>query len=248
MKIGMWLMTAAMIVALGIAHTDTQAKSAQAATSADAENDAQQALLWEARHLIDAGKRAEAIATIDKVLAYYEAKYPEGKQRWFVARDPQESLAYMLIAAADMDKGTDKRSASALVNWWSEAYYLKGYTLVELGQPGKAKEAFENAIRLSPYNSQYLSELGNFYLTEKNWQKAMEFDNKADDAAAFSLADQKVSDSTRAKRGLGYALVELNRIDEAEAKYKECLALDANDKKAQQELDYVRSLKAKNKK
>lgn len=105
--------------------------------------------------------------------------------------------------------------------------------------------AFEHAIALSPYNSQYISELGNLYQSEKNWPKALERYTAADDGAAFTPESQQIGDSTRAKRGIGYVLIELGRFDEAERKYQECLALDPHDEKAKQGLEYIRSVRSK---
>jgi hypothetical protein len=42
-------------------------------------------------------------------------------------------------------------------------------------------------------------------------------------------------------------LNELGRLDEAEKKYKQCLATDAKDAAATRELEYVRGLQAKKK-
>lgn len=44
---------------------------------------------------------------------------------------------------------------------------------------------------------------------------------------------------------MGYALVELKRLDEAEKMYRQCLELDKNDSKASNELRYIQNLKAK---
>lgn len=43
----------------------------------------------------------------------------------------------------------------------------------------------------------------------------------------------------------GYALVELRRWDEAEARYRQALALDPNDAKAKNELVYIAEQRAK---
>jgi Flp pilus assembly protein TadD len=51
----------------------------------------------------------------------------------------------------------------------------------------------------------------------------------------------------RARRGLGYVLVEMGKLNEAEKKYQQCLAADPKDTKAAQELEYVRGLRAKTK-
>ena len=248
---GSSVLVVVMLAVLSSAHAQTstqaQVKSEATGKSSDHEQDAQQSLLAEARRQIDEGKTADAIATTDKIIGYYESKYPDAKHRWFVARTGQETLAYMAMAAVDMDKGTDKRGASALIVAWADTYYLKGYALVELRRAEDAKAALEHAIHLSPYNSQYLSELANIYQDEKNWAKAFVLYTEADAFANFSPSDREVIDTTRAKRGQGYVYIELNHLDEAEAEYKACLALDANDTTAQNELAYIRAVRANSK-
>ena len=44
---------------------------------------------------------------------------------------------------------------------------------------------------------------------------------------------------------MGFAYVELNRLDDAEAMYRQCLELDKNDAAAMRELRYVQGVKAK---
>jgi Flp pilus assembly protein TadD len=54
---------------------------------------------------------------------------------------------------------------------------------------------------------------------------------------------------SRAMRGVGFAvgfaLIELGRLDEAEKKFRQCLDLDKGDKKAIAELNYLQNLREK---
>jgi Flp pilus assembly protein TadD len=69
----------------------------------------------------------------------------------------------------------------------------------------------------------------------------------AEEHAALSPDDAKTEELGRARRGVGYVLVELRKLDEAEKKYQQCLKENPKDKKAAAELEYVRRLKAKEK-
>jgi Flp pilus assembly protein TadD len=139
----------------------------------------------------------------------------------------------------------DRRSAIDVGPTWSHAQYLKGYALVELQRIPDARRALERAIELAPANAQFRSELGHTYQIDKSWTKALEAFTEAERATAFSLDDEKVRHQTRALRGQGFALIEMGRLEEAEARYRRCLALDADDQVAQMELRLIERLRAR---
>ena len=205
-------------------------------------------LLEEARRLIDAKKPQAAIDKCDKVISLFKDHYAAGKEKVYCARTSAESLGYLLQSAAEIDKGVfekGKGKAIVLSGTWASAYFMKGYALQELGLTGEAKSALQLAIGLSPWNSQCLSELGSVYKMEKNWKEAKKAYEAAEEHAGLAPDSSKAFELGVARRGLGYVLVELGQINEAEKKYLECLRDDPHDTKAAAELEYVRKLKAK---
>jgi Flp pilus assembly protein TadD len=205
-------------------------------------------LLQEARALIDAKKPQPAIEKCERVIASFKAQYGKSKSRIYCAQTSAENLGYLLMAAAAINKGefeADKKDAIVLSSTWSTAYFIQAYALQELGRIAEAKSALQLALELSPWNSRYLSELGSIYLLEKNWTKAKEAFEKAEEQAPMSPDDSKAEVLGRARRGLGYVCVELGQLDEAEKKYRQCLAADPKDTKAANELEYVRGIRAK---
>ncbi len=68
---------------------------------------------------------------------------------------------------------------------------------------------------------------------------------RAPRSAEVSPPEVKTRELTRALRGTAYVDVELGRLDDAEALYVRCLALDPNDAKAAGELRYVRAQQSK---
>ena len=213
-----------------------------AAAGGDPDKDPQMMkLLQDARHLIDSKNPAAAIAKCDAVIGAYKAHYGDSKQKIFCARSPEESLGLMMKAAVD------KNNAIALSFIWSDAYFMKAYALEDLGRIGEAKATLQQALKLSPFNAQYLAEMGQIYAREKNWSKAKQLYQEAEDHASLSPPASKADDLAKARRGLGYVLVELGKLDEAEKKYQQCIAANPNDTKAKAELQYVREQKAKRK-
>ncbi len=211
-----------------------------AATSGDPEKDPQmKQLLQDAGHLIEHKKADAAIPMCDAVIGAYSVYYNGGKQKVYCARSSTQSLGSLLQAAAD------KNNAITLSSTWADAYFLKSYALQELHRVNEAKGELGLALKLSPFESHYMNELAEIYGLEKNWAKAKELYQRAEDAANLAPDAIRANELARARRGLGYVLVELGKLDEAEKKYQECLVADPNDGKAKAELAYVREQKAK---
>ncbi len=205
-------------------------------------------LLEEARTLITKKQPEEGIVNCDKVIARFKSQYANTKETVYCARSSAETLGYLLQAAAALDNGKfekGKKNAIVLSSTWASAYFLKGYALQELGRIGDAKATLKLALELSPWSSLYLSELGSLYKLEKNWPEAKKTFAMAEEHAALSPENLRASELGLARRGLGYVLVELGQLAEAEKKYQQCLKDDPKDTKAAAELEYVRGLKAK---
>jgi len=196
-------------------------------------------LLLDGRKLLDARKPAEAITEcFDRVINNFKAKYGDYKEQIYCARTKSETLMYLLMASKE------KRNAKAVSAVWSDAYFMKGYALIDLGRISEAKSYIEQALVLSPHNSEYLSELGHIYQVEKNWPKSLAAFKAAEDAAnSFSPEENKKFELARARRGVGYVLVEMGQLDQAEEKYRQCIESDPTDGKAKAEFEYIRKLK-----
>ena len=193
------------------------------------------------RVLTQEKKPAEAIPYFDRVIASYESRYSDRNIRYFSARFPTESLFYVLDAA-----NNDKGATRVVSANWAYAHYTKGYALIELGRIADAKVALGRAVQLAPENSQILSEYGHVFEIEKAWPQALEIFRRAERAAKeFSPPDKHDAELARAWRGMGYSLIEMQRYDEAETLYRQCLDLNKDDRSALRELAYLRSLKAK---
>lgn len=239
-------------IAFGVLFVFVCAIPAQrAASPPDPDNDpTMRQLLQQAQTFVDEKKPELAGEKCDEIIARFKAYYDSRKEKVYCARTSAESLGYLVKAAAAMDKGEfdpGKTKAITLSSIWSNAYFLKAYSLVELGQIADARSAILAAVELSPWNCKYLCELGSIYQLEKNWTKAMETFELAEGQASLGPDDVKAAELGLARRGMGYVLVELGRLGEAEKKYQQCLAADPNDRKAARELEYVRGLRAKTK-
>lgn len=209
----------------------------------DADEAKLQQMIVEGVNLLRAGRQAEAISLqFDRVISAYEAKFNDPNVDYYCARHQGEALLYLVQAAS----GDKKRNALVVSLNWALAYYFKGYAFIELKRLADARPPLERAVALSPQNAQFLGELGYYHQTQKDWPGAYALFKRAEEAArGFSPPELRNKELARAWRGMGYALIEMKRLDEAEALYRKCLELDANDALAQHELRYLLSLKAK---
>ena len=216
----------------------------------DEQTQAARALLQAGIDLAKAGKCREAIDEgFDKVVALFEARFAEDRAGVRCGRSSTAALAQGLEAALG---GGD---VVVLGPEWPEALYYKAYCLVELGDPAQAKSMLQRALELMPGDPMYLCELGDLVLRESAWQQALDTFEQALNSAR-TMADEPLGAAgtlggrtlvqwqTRALRGQGFALVELQRLDAAEQAYRRVLELDPSDEKAKKELDYLSGLRA----
>ncbi len=191
---------------------------------------------------IKSGRREAAIALADQVIAQYRAWYADEHRTLYAAQEAGEALLYLAMASKE------KRDALVVSHAWGDAYGLKAYALVELGRLKEAREAIDAAIALSPLNSKYLSELGYLHQLDSQWAEALEvYKRSAEGAEAVAPEEYRKQLVGVALRGQGYALIEMGRLDEAEALYRRCLEIDKEDRKAANEMLYIESLRKKSK-
>lgn len=177
--------------------------------------------------------RAAISEYYDPVIASYEAMYTDSHWRYFSARSLAEALLYTV-------QGANAHAATKVVSRnWTESHFLKGYALVDLHELDAARVELEAALKLAPHNSQVLAELGGVYNQQKNFTKALEAYQLAEEDSAYSPPEAKNIDRARACRAQGYAYVELRQWDDAERMYRQSLALDKNDQHSQQEIKYI---------
>ena len=214
--------------------------------AADPFDDAQWATLLKGVALVEQKQPAQAITTsFEPVIAAYASRYSKTDKVFYSAQTMPETLMYLGDAASRNKDGSDTRNAVVLGPGWGYAWFWKGYALGELGDNAGAQVALQEALRLSPYSSHFLSELGYTYLRDKRWIETLSTYESADAFVVFAPDEDQKRERGVAWRGQGYALVELGRFDEAEAKYRACLKLDPQDEKARGELAYVLEQKAK---
>ena len=215
-----------------------------AGATARSEEKSYAAKLEQAALLVSQKQFAQAQSLLGEVLLHYNQTFREEKTLVYSSRDPKETFAYVLEAATSKDE--PKLSAKVYSNVWGDAYFLRGYILVEQNRLNLARGALQSAVALGPRNAQYLNELGQLYLRDRDWSTALRVFDRAENAAKeFSPETLKTNELTLAWRGKGYALIELGRLDEATALYRQNLELVKDQPQAISQLRYIDTLKAR---
>lgn len=196
-------------------------------------------LLKIAKELILKGERKEAIVNyLNPIIVDYEKIYLNSSKRIYNARTKEEYSFYSMSAI------NDGREPHILSTNWSMAYFLKGYTLLELKELKLAEKSIRQALYLSPSNSKYLSELGHLLHIKRDWRGALNSYRLAEKSATlFSPQNLKQKELLTAKRGIGFSYTELKELNNAESTYKEILEIDSKDRVAIKELKYIKGLR-----
>lgn len=196
-------------------------------------------LLHQAYEELAARNTGKAVTYIDQAVEACRPIYENKATTFYSSRSQRETLYYLTQPAVGA------QATQVVPQTCADALFLKGYTGIDLGQVDVAEDSFKRAIAMSPMNARYLAELGHIYHVRGDWKQALETFGAAEKAAGdFSPADVRIEELSRAKRGVGFSLIELGRLAEAEAKFRECLQLDSNDEKARHEIAYIEQLRS----
>jgi tetratricopeptide (TPR) repeat protein len=192
-----------------------------------------------AAELIGAGKPAEAVALLDTIIADQERQRRGDTRQVYCARSPAETVLYSGQAAQA------KKAAVVLAEDACYSVFLKGFALIDLNRGDEAKAWLERAVAMAPSNAHFLGELAEWYKIRRDWTTSRALFGRAVAASELSPDNRKVFDKTRGLRGLGYILIEEGKLDEAEALYRQCLALDPTDERSKKQLDYIAGQRGK---
>jgi tetratricopeptide (TPR) repeat protein len=222
------LLVAAMLTALPVsaAGQDKDHGSAASATIAQAFS------------AIQAGDPARALATVQPVVASFEKEFSDEKRHIFCSQTPEQDGYYLTTA----DGGAD--NARLVTVTWCNALYVKAFALVDLDRLDDAQSAFERLVSFAPKHSRYINELAYVLLKKKEWQHSIEIYRSAEAAATFT-PERRDYERCVAFRGIGFDLVELGRLDDAEASYRKCLAIIPGEPKSLGEIEYIKEQRKK---
>lgn len=183
--------------------------------------------------LLEAGKPEKAMALYDSILASYERKYTEGV---FFCADGATNALEVILQSIDPDKPT---SFKVLGPTWCEALWGKGFALIDLNRSAEAEPFLVRAVSMAPTNAHYANELAELYKSRRDWQRAYDTFEMAFNRTSQDKGGPDSAVAARSLRGLGFTLIELKRLDEAEARFRQSLEYQPGHPGALSELEYI---------
>jgi tetratricopeptide (TPR) repeat protein len=148
--------------------------------------------------------------------------------------------AFIHFVTWHQSRGTADQTITWIGNAYPRAHYYLGFLYVKLKQFDRAIEFLNRGMALEPTNPKFVCEKAQALVQSGRRREALElFDTLADVNENVSAHDVAI-----ARRGRGFALVELGRLDEAEAAFHSSLELEPGNPVAQNELDYIAHLRS----
>jgi len=188
--------------------------------------------------LIKEKRLAEAKTLLEEGLAQKPADWrpmrAKGEDEFFYFWDMAEFLAYCAHTQAE-GKGR--------VVWvhgsYSRACYLLAYIAIEERNPQAAFQALQRGLELEPDQPHLWCELGHLLQLLGRHEEALQCYQRAESVRVWASSEQK----GRALRGQGVNLIDLGRLDEAEAAFQRSLEAEPNHPNALHELGYIAQLR-----
>ena len=216
--------------------------------SADTPDDADSIAIGEAMDALRAKDFGQTVAKAQEIIGRFEAgRSPD--TAYVCASGPSDTLTQLMGAAAAADKGNSKKATTVAISPdICDAYFLKGFALIDLGRRDDALPNLEAAVAMDPDNNHYANELGEWYKTGRQWEKSLEIFTRASETNDLSLdfmedkaAVQRIRNNRRCRsyRGIAFNQSELRHWDEARAALDKCLAIVPGDEASLQELSYI---------
>lgn len=151
-------------------------------------------------------------------------------------------IGSMAIATAMTKKDGAVKQVDAIADPYQPIAMFLGTYYDEVGKPDEALRVLELGLALasevSDMRAPLLTERGAALMGLKRWDDVL-----ANEDMGLKLVKLENIDKARFYRARGFALTELNRLDEAEAAYKESLNLEPGNQLATRELNYIHGLK-----
>lgn len=168
--------------------------------------------------------------------------------------DTLNSLLGAALIAGQGEQTEGKTSTHAISYDICDAYFLKGFALIDLKKRNEALPSLQTAVKMDPDNTQYINELAEWYKGSRDWETSLSLFTKASETTDLSIEfmeDKKLSEKIldtrrcRSYRGIAFNHAEMKNWKKARKAAKACLKLIPNDPGSLGELKYIEANEGK---
>ncbi|MGR4864399.1 tetratricopeptide repeat protein [Caulobacter sp. LARHSG274] len=189
------------------------------------------------------------VTALQQVIAHAPAawplvqKVPDGQTIVRLNGGSMTDTLSALLTAAGSPEAREGKGVAVAFNTYGVAALMLGSRGVSLGQPQEALTWLERGLAFQPDNLMLVTEKGMALALQRRFAEALAFyDAQPPQDPLARPVDP--NGPARLLRARGYCLIELGRLDEAEAAYKASLELEPDHGGAKNELAYIRDARA----
>jgi tetratricopeptide (TPR) repeat protein len=183
-----------------------------------------------------AGRVIEAELLADRIIRDFDALMKEPDTTYRCFRNASERRQF-----GEANPGIGKL---VWVDWrYTEVLQFRAFIHVQRRQFEQALAVLDKSIRCGPDNATAHNERGYILAQTSKSQEAMKAYEAAREASQRTGGSR--SEEAAALRGIGVTWVDLGDLDKAEAALRESIAIEPASAVAQQELTFIRELRAK---
>jgi len=176
-------------------------------------------------NLLSKGKQAMAVNLFDRVIATVD-RHLAGDSRQKLC-DGDGHIKADLAGTVIVDKAV------------CDAHFGKGYALIDLGRGDLAEAELHMATTMAPGDAHYANEYAELFKSRREWQKSYDLFARAWNVVDKDMKGPDASLAARALRGMGYNMIELGKLDEAEKLFRQSLDYEPRSDAAKGELSYL---------
>lgn len=194
---------------------------------------------------------APHVAEFEAALANGKQFFPDGAlvddKRYVLVDGLAENLLILIGYSAAQKKDPAVKAVATIPNPYPSIGTELASYYDEVGRPQEAIRVLDQSMALSPAPDFKAGAHMAGMISEKGFALGL-LKRFAESLATYdqglTLKGLAMPDQTRLLRGRGFALVEMGRLDEGEAAYREVLKLDPGNARALNELTYIARLRA----
>jgi tetratricopeptide (TPR) repeat protein len=189
------------------------------------------------------------IKALKQVLDHAPAAWPivqdlPGGHKMIHVNDPSPVGTLSALLNATGAPGSEPgQTVSVAFNTYGLAALMLGSRAIALRQPDEATIWLDKGLAFQPDNLMLVTEKGMAFTLQRRFAEALAlYDAQPPQDPLAKPVDP--DGMARIQRARGYCLIELGRLDEAEAAYNKSLELEPGHGGAKAEMDYIREAKA----